>query len=161
MSKNNVPKRSPVPLIIAAVMILAVIALKVLSSQEENEGDPVFLFLGVLVVVGGFAAVIIYLSIKAAKRRKTEGAEYKKKTASDIAMYISAGVGGAGMLALLWSICFSEKLNFFVILAELAVFIAGFSVTYNIFCSKKKKGEFADDSDGAADDVNGDKGERK
>lgn len=161
MSNYNAPKKSPVPLIIAAVMILAVIALKVLSGKEENKGNPVFMFLGVLVVVGGFAAVIIYLSIKAAKRRKLEGdVEYKKKTASDIAMYISAGVGGVGMLALLWSMCFAEKLNFLVILAELTVFIAGFSVTYNIFCSKKKKGEFADkdDPDNTADE---DKGEQK
>ncbi len=154
MSQNNGTKKSPVPLLIAIAMILAVIALKVLSSREENKGDPIFMFLGVLVVVGGFAAVIIYLSIKAARRRKLEGAEYKKKSASDIVMYVSAGVGGAGLLAMLWSLCFTEKLNFLIILAELAVFIAGFSVTYNIFMKKKKRGDYADkeDSDNTGED---------
>ncbi len=154
MSQNNGTKKSPVPLLIAIAMILAVIALKVLSSREENKGDPIFMFLGVLVVVGGFAAVIIYLSIKAARRRKLEGAEYKKKSASDIVMYVSAGVGGAGLLAMLWSLCFTEKLNFLIILAELAVFIAGFSVTYNVFMKKKKRGDYADkeDSDNTGED---------
>lgn len=158
MNQNNTTKKSPVPLIIAIAMILAVIALKVLSSKEENKGNPVFMFLGILVVVGGFAAVVIYLSIKAAKRRKLEGAEYKKKTASDIAMYVSAGVGGAGLLAMLWSLCFSEKLNYLVILAELAVFIAGFSVTYNVFMMKKKRGDYADKEE--SDNTGDNKGEQ-
>lgn len=159
MNHNNGTKKSPVPLIIAAAMILAVIALKVLSSKEENKGDPIFMFLGILVVVGGFAAVIIYLSVKAARRRKLEGAdEYKKKTASDIAMYIFAGVGGVGLLAMLWSLCFSEKLNLLVVLAELAVFIAGFSVTYNIFMMKKKRGDYADKEE--SDNTGEDKGDR-
>lgn len=159
MNNSNGTKKSPVPLIIAVVMILAVIALKVLSSKEENKGNPVFMFLGVMVVVGGFAAVVIYLSIKAAKRRKLEGSvEYKKKTALDIGMYISAGVGGIGLLATLWSLCFSEKLNYLVILAELAVFIAGFSVTYNIFMKKKKRGDYADKED--SDNADEDKGEQ-
>lgn len=149
MNKPNTPKRSPVPLIIGALMILAVIGLKVLSSQEENKGNPTFMFLGVLVVVGGFAAVIIYLSIKAAKRRKLEAGEEpaKKKTPSEILMWVFAGVGGAGLLALLWSLCFAEKVNFPVILAELAVFVGGFSVTYGIFSAKRKKGEFPQDND--------------
>ena len=149
MNKSNTPKKSPVPLIIGALMILAVIGLKVLSSQEENKGNPTFMFLGVLVVVAGFAAVIIYLSIKAAKRRKLEAgdAPVKKKTPSEILMWVFAGVGGAGLLALLWSLCFAEKVNFPVILAELAVFVGGFSVTYSIFMSKRKKGEFPDEND--------------
>lgn len=159
MDRYNGNKKSPVPLIIAAAMILAVIALKVLSSKEENEGNPIFMFLGILVVVGGFAAVVIYLSIKAAKRRKLEGEdEYRKKTASDIAMYIFAGVGGVGLLAMLWSLCFTEELNFLVILAELAVFIAGFSVTYNIFMMKKKRGDYDDKEQ--SDNTGEDKGER-
>ncbi len=159
MDRYNGNKKSPVPLIIAAAMILAVIALKVLSNKEENEGNPIFMFLGILVVVGGFAAVVIYLSIKAAKRRKLEGEdEYRKKTASDIAMYIFAGVGGVGLLAMLWSLCFTEELNFLVILAELAVFIAGFSVTYNIFMMKKKRGDYDDKEQ--SDNTGEDKGER-
>ncbi len=158
MNQNNGTKKSPVPLIIAIAMILAVIALKVLSSREENKGDPIFMFLGILVVVGGFAAVAVYLSVKAARRRKLEGAEYKKKSASDIVMYVFAGVGGAGLLAMLWSLCFTEKLNFLVILAELAVFIAGFSVTYNVFMMKKKRGDYADNED--SDNTDDDKGEQ-
>ncbi len=158
MNQNNSTKKSPVPLLIAIAMILAVIVLKVLSSREENKGDPVFMFLGVLVVVGGFAAVIIYLSIKAVRRRRLEGAEYKKKSASDIAMYVFAGVGGAGLLAMLWSLCFTEKVNFLIILAEIAVFIAGFSVTYNIFMMKKKRGDYADKEE--SDDTGKDKGEQ-
>jgi len=148
MDRNNGSKKSPVPLIIAVVMILAVIALKVLSSKEENKNNPIFLFLGVLVVVGGFAAVVVYLSIKNARRRKLLGEDSpKKKSPSDILMWVFAGVGGAGLLALLWSLCFAEKVNFLVILAEMAVFIAGFSVTYGIFSSKKKRGEFSEDND--------------
>ncbi len=159
MNHNNSTKKSPVPLLIAIAMILAVIALKVLSSREENKGDPIFMFLGILVVVGGFAAVIIYLSIKAARRRKLEGdGSRRKKTASDIAMYVSAGVGGAGLLAMLWSLCFAEKLNFLIILAELAVFIAGFSVTYNVFMMKKKRGDYADNEN--SDNTGEDKGEQ-
>lgn len=148
MGKNNRPRKSPVPLIIGALMIVAVIILKVLSSKEENKNNPTFLFLGVLVVVGGFTAVIVYLSIKSARQRKLLGEDApKKKTPSDIAMYVSAGVGGAGLLALLWSLCFTENVNFLVILAELAVFVAGFSVTYSVFCRKKKRGDFADNED--------------
>ncbi len=148
MKQYNGPKKSPVPLIIGAVMIIAVIALKVLSSKEENKNNPTFLFLGVLVVVGGFAAVIIYLSIKSARQRKLLGENApKKKSPSEIAMYVSAAIGGAGLLALLWSLCFTEEVDFLVILAEMAVFIAGFSVTYGIFCSRKKKGEFSEDND--------------
>lgn len=148
MKNSNSPKRSPVPLIIGALMILAVIGLKVLSSQSE-EDNPAFLFLGILVVVGGFAAVIVYLSIKAAKQRKLEMGDSapKKKTPSDILMWVFAGVGGAGLLALLWSLCFAEKVNFLVILGELAVFVGGFSVTYNIYMSKRKKGEFSENND--------------
>ncbi len=148
MDRNNRSKKSPVPLIIAIVMILAVIALKVLSSREENKDNPVFLFLGVLVVVGGFAAVVVYLTIKNVRRRKLLGeTSPKKRSPSDILMWVFAGVGGAGLLALLWSLCFAEKVNFLVILAEMAVFIAGFSVTYGIFSSKKKRGEFSEDND--------------
>ncbi len=148
MDRNNRSKKSPVPLIIAIVMILAVIALKVLSSREENKDNPVFLFLGVLVVVGGFAAVVVYLTIKNVRRKKLMGeVSPKKRSPSDILMWVFAGVGGAGLLALLWSLCFSEKVNFLVILAEMAVFIAGFSVTYGIFSSKKKRGEFSEDND--------------
>ncbi len=154
MDQNKGSRKSPVPLIICVLMILAVIALKVLSSKEENKDNPAFLFLGVLVVVGGFAAVIVYLSIKRARRRKLLGEDTpKKRSLSDILMWVFAGVGGAGLLALLWSLCFAEKVNFLVILAEMAVFIAGFSVTYGIFSSRKKKGEFSEEND--------DKGEQK
>ncbi len=159
MKNSNGTKKSPVPLIIAIAMILAAIALKVLSSQEENKGDPVFVFLGVLVVFGGFAAVIIYLIIKKARRRRLESDGInKKKTALDIAMYVSSGFGWAGFLTLLWSLGFSEKHNFLVILAELAVFVAGFSVTYNIFMKKKKRGDYADKED--PDNTDEDKGEQ-
>ncbi len=148
MDQNKGSRKSPVPLIIGAVMILAVIVLKVLSSKEENKDNPVFLFMGILVVVGGFAAVIVYLTIKSARRRKLLGDDApKKKSPSDILMWVFAGVGGAGLLALLWSLCFTDKVNFLVILAEMAVFIAGFSVTYGIFSSKKKRGEFSEEND--------------
>ncbi len=148
MDQNKGSRKSPVPLIIGAVMILAVIALKVLSSREENKDNPAFLFLGVLVVVGGFAAVIVYLTIKKVRRRKLLGeGSSKKRSPSDILMWVFAGVGGAGLLALLWSLCFADGVNYLVILAEMAVFIAGFSVTYGIFSSKKKRGEFSEEND--------------
>ncbi len=137
--KNNgsSPKRSRVPFFIGIIMIVCVIALMVAQDRSENS-SPAFLFCGIAIVVGGFAAMIIYSSVTAAKRRKLMGETKEKTTAADIAMYISAGVGGVGLVALLYSLCVSETLNYLIVLVELAVFIAGFSVTYNIFMKKKK-----------------------
>lgn len=142
-NNSGSPKKSRVPFFIGIIMIVCVIALMVIQDKTESS-SPVLLFCGIAIVVGGFAAMIIYSSVTAAKRRKLMGETKEKTTAADVAMYISAGVGGVGLLALLYSLCFSETLNYLIILAELAVFIAGFSVTYNIFM-KKKKNTLSDD----------------
>lgn len=122
--------------IIGIAMILCVIGLMV-AQEYIGKDNPILLFAAALVVIGGVAAGIIYSSVKAAKRRKEMGEEPKKRSAADVVMYISATIGGVALLALLWSMIFSETLNYPVIFGELAVFIAGFSVTYNIFMKKK------------------------
>lgn len=136
-NKPNKPKKSRVMFIIGIVMILCVVGL-VIAQEHIGKDNPILMFAAVLVVIGGFAAAIIYSNVKAAKRRKEMGEQPVKKTAADIVMYISAAIGGLALLALLWSMIFSETLNYPVIFGELAVFIAGFSVTYNIFMKKKK-----------------------
>lgn len=138
MGKNNgSPKKSRVPFIIGIAMIFAVIGLMV-AQENSEENSSFFLFCGIGIVICGFAAAFIYSGVKSAKRRKLMGEEVPKKTAADIAMWIFAAIGGVGLIALLWSLILSDEINYLAIFAELAVFILGFSVTYNIFMKKKK-----------------------
>lgn len=136
-NNSGSPKKSRVPFFIGIIMIVCVIALMVIQDKSESS-SPLMLLCGIAIVIGGFAAMIIYSSVTAAKRRKLMGETKEKTTASDIVMYISAGVGGVGLLGLLYSLCFMETVNYLAVLGELAVFIAGFSVTYNVFMKKKK-----------------------
>ena len=139
-------KKNKASFIIGIVMILCVIGLMI--ARQYLGDNPLLLFAAVLVVVIGFTAAIVISSVNAAKHRREMGEQPVKKSASDIVMYISSGIGGVALLALLWSMIFSEKVNYPVVFAELVVFIAGFSVTYNIFMKKKKPSLDENDNEG-------------
>lgn len=148
-------QRKKLPFFIGMGMILAGIVTMVISNSVGENVRPYIVFGGVMVFIAGFAATVLYATLKDSVG-KGEKKEKKPLTKAKKKLILSGVVCGVGFLALLAGfILFKDGTNYLLVIPGMIVFLAGGSSAINVF--QKNVSEFVpkEDDDAEGDD-NGD-----
>ena len=147
MSDYNHNKKS-FPFFIGIGMIVFGILLMIISGQVDEDARSPFIFLGILVFIGGFAVAVIYSTRKQAKL--DENGNKKPLSKAEKTMWISGAFCLAGLLAIIAGFVLFGEMNTWVVLIGMAVFLISGSTMISIF--SKHSSEFLDKNDGDNND---------
>lgn len=136
MSNNHNGKK--LPYFIGVGMILFGILSMLLSGQLEEGARTPLIFVGVLVFIGGFAAMVIYSTRKQAEY--DENGKKKPKSRAEKLMWTCGAFCLLGLLTLIAGFVLFGEMNMAAVLIGMAVFLISGSITISIF--QKHASEF-------------------
>ena len=140
---SNNPNGKKLPYFIGVGMIAVGILSMLLSGQLDEGARTPLIFVGVLVFIGGFAAMVIYSTRKQAQF--DENGKKKPKTRAEKIMWICGAFCLAGLLMLIAGFVLFKGGNMLVVLIGMAVFLISGSMMISIF--QKHSSEFLDKDD--------------
>lgn len=139
MSSNN-HNGKKFPYFVGIGMILAGIVSMIVSGQLGEEARAPFVFVGILVFVGGFAATVIYSTGK--QKQFDENGKKKPKSRAEKTMWACGVFCLLGLLTLIAGFVLFGGMNILVVLIGMAVFLISGSMMISIF--SKHSSEFMD-----------------
>lgn len=137
---SNNPNGKKLPYFIGVGMIAVGILSMLLSGKLEEGARTPLIFVGVLVFIAGFAAMVIYSTRKQAQF--DENGKKKKKTRAEKIMWVCGGFCLAGLLTLIAGFVLFGETKMLVVLIGMAVFLISGSMMISIF--QKHASEFLD-----------------
>ena len=140
-SKNHNKKKFPY--FVGIGMILAGIVSMILSGQLDESARAPFVFAGILVFIGGFAATVIYSTRK--QKQFDENGKKKPKSRAEKIMWTCGVFCLLGLLTLIAGFVLFGGMNIPVVLIGMAVFLISGSAMISIFT--KHSSEFMNNDD--------------
>ena len=138
MSNNHNGKK--LPYFIGIGMLAFGILMMLLSGQLDEGARTPLIFVGVLVFIGGFAAMVIYSTRKQAEY--DENGKKKPKSRAEKIMWTCGAFCLAGLLTLIAGFVLFGEMNMAAVLIGMAVFLISGSIMISIF--QKHASEFLD-----------------